>query len=222
MEERLSQSEENYLKAIYSLTLGSDEAISTNTLAEKLDAKASSITDMLRKLSAKNYLEYQKYQGCRLTESGRKAALTVVRKHRLWEAFLVDKLQFGWEEVHDIAEQLEHIHSAKLTDKLEEFLGFPAFDPHGDPIPSADGELKSTVNRIPLSVCDIGSNAVIMGVEDGSSEFLTYLRKVAVSIGAEIKVLDKFPFDGSLVIEVGGNSIQFSKVISDKIFVQKR
>ena len=145
---RLTQSEENYLKAIFTLSQDDKGSISTNDLAEKMATKASSVTDMLKKLCEKELLEYQKYQGCELTTLGNSCALAIIRKHRLWETFLVDKLNFGWDEVHEIAEQLEHIQSTELTDRLDEFLGYPKVDPHGEPIPGKDGKIEAVTNQI--------------------------------------------------------------------------
>lgn len=218
---QLSQSEENYIKAIYALSENSKEAISTNLLAERMSTKASSVTDMLKKLSDKELLTYQKYQGCTLTQSGLWAALTIVRKHRLWEVFLVEKLQFGWDEVHEIAEQLEHIQSVQLTNRLEEFLGFPKVDPHGDPIPNREGVFEIPDVRVCLSACDAGEKAVVMGVEDGSPEFLQYLNRIGLKLGLEMEVLDKLSFDGSMMMKIDQQrTIQFSQLVASKIFVK--
>jgi len=217
----LTQSEENYIKAIYALSQHSTEAISTNLLAERMSTKASSVTDMLKKLTEKDLLEYKKYQGCTLTQTGRSFALSVVRKHRLWEVFLVDKLQFGWDEVHEIAEQLEHIQSIQLTNKLEEFLGFPKVDPHGDPIPNRDGEFDSIPVRSSLSSCEIGAKGIVMGVEDGSPEFLQYLSRIDLKLGSTIEIVDKLSFDGSLVVTIDDLKTQFSYLVAGKIFIQQ-
>ena len=133
-------SEENYLKTIYHLTTSLSTEISTNAIAEMMETKASSVTDMLKKLAEKDLVHYKKYQGVFLTPKGKLAAKMIVRKHRLWEVFLVEKLDFSWDEVHEVAEQLEHIQSKKLIDKLDQFLEYPSIDPHGDPIPNAKGE----------------------------------------------------------------------------------
>lgn len=213
----LTQSEENYVKAIYALSASGEEMIATNLLAEKMSTKASSVTDMLRKLSEKGYLDYTKYQGCALTKKGRDSALSIVRKHRLWEVFLVDHLQFGWDEVHEIAEQLEHIQSTALTDRLEEFLGFPKVDPHGDPIPNKNGEFEGLTKREILSKCTVGSTGVVMGVEDGEPEFLQYLNKIGLKLGSQISITEKLSFDGSLLIELDGKSMQFSQLVASRI-----
>lgn len=219
-EQSLTQSEENYIKAIFALSEQADGSISTNLLAERMSTKASSVTDMLKKLTDKGLLTYQKYQGCSLTESGRSIAISIVRKHRLWEYFLVDKLQFGWDEVHEIAEQLEHIHSQKLTDKLEEFLGFPKVDPHGDPIPNRDGKFDETTLRTCLSEHEVGTKAIVMGVKDGAPDFLQYLNRIDLKLGSEIEIVDKLAFDGSLVVSINNQTQQFSQLVASRIFIQ--
>ena len=217
---RLTQSEENYLKAIFTLSQEGKGAISTNDLAEKMATKASSVTDMLKKLCEKDLLEYQKYQGCELTILGNDHALAIIRKHRLWETFLVDKLNFGWDEVHEIAEQLEHIHSTELTDRLDEFLGFPKVDPHGEPIPGKDGKIESATNRILLSEALEGMRAIIMGVEDDQTEFLQYLNKIGLHLGTQVRILDKLSFDGSILVEMDNKQIQFSNTIAKQISIK--
>jgi len=217
----LTKSEENYIKAIYQLSETTTDAINTNLLAESMQTKASSATDMLKKLAEKSLVQYAKYQGCSLTEQGQKTALMVIRKHRLWETFLVQKLNFGWEEVHEIAEQLEHIQSNKLTERLDAFLDHPKFDPHGDPIPSADGKLP-TRRSILLSDCELNEKVVISGVKDGEVEFLAYLNDIGCTLGTELIIRNKFSFDGSLLIEMNNKQIQFSAVISKRITVLKK
>lgn len=216
----LTQSEENYIKAIFALSEQSTESISTNLLAERMSTKASSVTDMLKKLTDKGLLTYQKYQGCSLSESGRSVALSIVRKHRLWEFFLVDKLQFGWDEVHEIAEQLEHIHSQKLTNKLEEFLGFPKVDPHGDPIPNREGKMDVTTIRTCLSDNEVGTKGIVMGVKDGAPEFLQYLNRIDLKLGSKIEIVDKLSFDGSLVVSMNNTTLQFSQLVASRIFIK--
>ena len=216
----LSQSEENYLKAIYSLSQDVTEAISTNLLAEKMATKASSVTDMLKKLSEKELISYQKYQGCELTSVGKKAAIQIIRKHRLWEVFLVNKLNFGWDEVHEIAEQLEHIQSTKLTDRLDEYLGFPKVDPHGDLIPDKNGVFEKINKNSALSDVSIDSKGIVVGVEDGSTGFFQFLKRYEIGLGTEISVLEKFEFDASVLVFVNGKEVSFSSVVADKIFIQ--
>lgn len=216
----LTQSEENYLKAIYTLSQEGNGSISTNDLAEEMQTKASSVTDMLKKLCEKGLVNYQKYQGCELTDQGTKFALLVIRKHRLWETFLVSKLHFGWEEVHEIAEQLEHIHSVELVNRLDEFLGFPEVDPHGEPIPSKDGALKKVANRLLLADAEIGAQGIVMGVENDQQDFLQYLNHIGLQLGTNLKVIEKLTFDDSVTVEMNGNRFQFSKTISKQISIK--
>ncbi len=169
-------SEENYLKTIYHLTTVSDSEVSTNAIAEKMETKASSVTDMLKKLAEKDLVNYKKYQGVSLTDNGKLEAKMIVRKHRLWEVFLVEKLDFSWDEVHDVAEQLEHIKSEKLINKLDDFLGNPTEDPHGDPIPDVHGRIIKIEKQL-LSELSENRSGICVGVKDTSSEFLKYLDK---------------------------------------------
>ncbi|OYX26321.1 MAG: iron-dependent repressor, partial [Flavobacteriales bacterium 32-35-8] len=166
-------SEENYLKAIYHLGKQGSVAVSTNAIAEQMETKASSVTDMIKKLADKNLVNYVKYQGVSLTKEGRLAAASVVRKHRLWEVLLVEKLNFSWDEVHEVAEQLEHIKSEKLINELDAFLNYPEEDPHGDPIPDKDGNIKK-VEKILLSQVDENQSCICIGVKDSSTDFLKY------------------------------------------------
>lgn len=219
--EELSQSEENYLKAIYNGTVGGEETVSTNDLAEKMNTKASSITDMVKKLSDKKLVKYKKYKGCSLTQEGEKSALKVIRKHRLWEVFLVDKLNFGWDEVHVIAEQLEHIRSKKLTEKLDEFLEFPKYDPHGDPIPDRDGNLELRTKMVQLNELEINDSATVIGVADGNPSFLQYLDQNKIQLGTHINIQDKFDFDESVRIEIHGKELNLSKTAATKICVER-
>jgi DtxR family Mn-dependent transcriptional regulator len=215
-----TQSEENYLKAIYHLELISNKGVSTNAIAKKLTTKASSVTDMIKKLSEKEVLIYKKYQGVQLTVFGKKTAANIVRKHRLWEVFLVNKLNFSWDEVHDIAEQLEHIQSRKLTDELDAFLGFPKRDPHGDPIPDKEGNLN-TIEKSLLSTLKEGEIGICVGVNDSSSEFLQFLDKQEIVLGQKVKVLEKEPFDDSLSIEITERKFSISNTIANNLYIQK-
>lgn len=173
----------------------------TNEMAAYLGVKPATATDMLKKLKEKELVSYQKYGKILLTGEGRKKGLAVLRKHRLWETFLYEKLDFSWDEVHEVAEQLEHIQSAKLVDKLEEFLDFPEFDPHGDPIPKANGELPA-IDKILLSEIKAGESCMVVAVKDTSAVFLQYLEKLKITIGTEIKVLELIDFDGSVTIRI--------------------
>jgi DtxR family transcriptional regulator, Mn-dependent transcriptional regulator len=212
-------SEENYLKAIYHLTVSSEAGVSTNAIAEMMETKASSVTDMLKKLAEKDLVNYKKYQGVTLTDSGKLAAKMIVRKHRLWEVFLVEKLDFSWDEVHDIAEQLEHIKSEKLINKLDDFLGNPTEDPHGDPIPDALGRIINTEKQL-LSELVVNQKGVCVGVKDTSSEFLKYLDKQGISLGSTIIINAKESFDLSLKINLNGQELSISNKIASNIFVK--
>lgn len=192
--------EENYLKAIWSLSKGSSKGVSTNKVAERLETKASSVTDMVRRLSEKGLVDYVKYQGVHLSPEGRDIAIRVIRKHRLWECFLVDKLGFNWDEVHDLAEQLEHIRSAELTDRLDDFLGHPLFDPHGDPIPNKQGRFPER-ERKSLSQCQPGDVVILTGVIDSSASFLQFLNRLNLQLGSKMAVVEKIDYDQSLLVE---------------------
>lgn len=214
-----SLSEENYLKAIFHLEQKYPAGVSTNALAEKMETKPSSVTDMLKKLSEKSLVNYKKYQGARLSASGRKTAVGVIRKHRLWEVFLVEKLDFTWDEVHEVAEQLEHIQSEKLIKELDRFLNFPRRDPHGDPIPDENGKF-SVSDKILLSELETGKSGVCVGVRDSSPEFLQYLDKNKIALGKEIVVLEKEEFDESLKISVQGDKMRISRTISANLYIK--
>ncbi|MDR2222400.1 MAG: metal-dependent transcriptional regulator [Flavobacteriaceae bacterium] len=217
----LTYSEENYLKTIFHLSLGQTQGISTNAIAAKIETKASSVTDMIKKLNDKDLIKYQKYQGVTLTAKGVMAAKMIVRKHRLWEVFLVEKLGFNWDEVHDVAEELEHIKSEKLINKLDAFLGFPTEDPHGDPIPNAKGEIKQIEKQL-LSDIALNKKTICVGVKDSSSEFLQYLDKQKIALGSEIEVLDIEPFDQSYRININGHEITITKKIASNLFVKEK
>jgi|TARA_B110000240_G_scaffold120843_1_gene135073 DtxR family Mn-dependent transcriptional regulator len=215
----MTLAEENYLKTIFHLERKLKSEVSTNALAERMQTRASSVTDMMQKLADKKMLIYKKYKGVQLTEKGKKAAAYVVRKHRLWEVFLVDKLKFHWDEVHDIAEQMEHINSVELIKRLDAFLGHPDFDPHGDPIPDKDGNIKKAEKRL-LSELIKNQIGICVGVKESSPEYLQYLDKKKISIGTKINVLGKEFFDGSMVIQVGRDQFFISKQIAENLYVQ--
>ncbi len=214
-----SLSEENYLKAIFHLESSYREGVSTNALAEEMETKASSVTDMIKKLSEKKLLNYKKYQGVKLSKSGREAAISVIRKHRLWEVFLVEKLNFNWDEVHDVAEQLEHIRSEKLISELDKFLGFPKRDPHGDPIPDAEGNF-SVSNKMLLSDVKKGDFGICVGVRDSSAPFLQFLDKNAIALGKELQVLEKESFDQSMLVKINDKELRISHLISGNLYVK--
>ena len=217
----LSFTEENYLKTIYRLSDGGNKAVLTNEIAESMSTKAASVTDMIKKLSGKNLIAYEKYYGVKITRQGKNEALLVVRKHRLWETFLVEKLHFNWDEVHDVAEQLEHIQSHLLIEKLDEYLGYPTADPHGHPIPDKNGKIH-TVRQIPLSEAPPNKKCVVQSVKEGSPAFLQYLDRIGISIGVSIVILDKVEFDRSLEIEIDGDKKVFlSREASDNLLVNE-
>ncbi|MEO9967005.1 MAG: metal-dependent transcriptional regulator [Reichenbachiella sp.] len=215
----LSHAEENYLKAIYHLSQADKSDVSTNAIAEVLQTKPASVSDMIKKLSDKGFVDYQKYKGVNVSKKGRKEALQIIRKHRLWEVFLVDKLHFRWDEVHDIAEQLEHIKSPLLTQKLDKFLGYPRVDPHGDPIPNELGEIIIG-NKVPLSEVPAKQKVLVTGVEDSDSEFLNHLDKINIALGTKVVVIEKNTFDGSMQIELPSQEIIFiSKQVAENLLV---
>lgn len=204
-----SFTEENYLKTIYSLAARHDgEEVSTNALAEMTATKAASVSDMLKKLAEKQLIHYKKYQGVRLTEEGERLALKIIRRHRLWEVFLVEKLGFGWDEVHDMAEELEHIRSDELVARLDTYLNYPQFDPHGDPIPTPGGEMPETGYR-KLSEVAAGECVRIMGVLEHSSEFLQHLVRVHLTLGCEVRLNQISPFDRSVEVQIDAETPLF-------------
>jgi DtxR family Mn-dependent transcriptional regulator len=215
----MTYSEENYLKVIYHLSLTSTKGVTTNAIANVMESKPSSVTDMVQKLAEKELVIYKKYQGVELTDEGRFMALMIVRKHRLWEVFLVDKLDFSWDEVHDVAEQLEHIKSEKLTNKLDEFLGFPTEDPHGDPIPDKEGKIAKIEKQL-LSEIPAGRRAICVGVKDSSSTFLQYLDKQQIALGSTLEVISKEDFDLSLTLRVDNKEVTVSNKIAGNLFVK--
>ncbi|TCI84954.1 metal-dependent transcriptional regulator [Tenacibaculum sp. M341] len=215
-----SQSEENYIKTIYHLAADCEKGISTNAIAKQLATKASSVTDMIKKLSEKKVVVYKKYQGVTLTDFGKRTAVSIIRKHRLWEVFLVEKLNFSWDEVHEVAEQLEHIKSPKLINELDAFLGFPKRDPHGDPIPDSEGNLQ-VIEKSLLATFNEGEEGVCVGVDDTSSEFLQFLDKQGIALGKRIEVIAKEPFDGSFLIKIENKELSISNKIANNLYIQK-
>ncbi len=216
---KLSKAEENYLKAVYHLSEEGKSNVSTNEISEAMNTKPASVSDMLKKLSEKEVISYRKYYGVSLSELGIKMALHIIRRHRLWEVFLVEKLRFTWDEVHEVAEELEHVNSPLLVRRLDEYLGYPKFDPHGDPIPDEFGDLK-TRPRVVLNQVPIRSAGKIVAVNDSSAAFLKYLDKVGVYIGAKVEVMDKIDFDGSQELMVDNqHKIFISKEVGNNIMV---
>lgn len=196
-----SFTEENYLKAIYHLSDGNNSVVSTNGISEITNTKAASVTDMLKKLAEKKLINYVKYQGVTLTDLGLKVAVNIIRKHRLWEVFLVEKLGFKWDEVHDIAEELEHINSSALVNRLDDFLGNPASDPHGDPIPDRTGTIQHK-KLVKISNMKPGQSGIISGVSEHSSVFLKLLEKLGLTLGATITIAELIEFDGSIMLTI--------------------
>lgn len=194
-----STSEENYIKAIYHLQ--KEGSVTTNELAAELQTRPASVTDMMKKLRTKKLVHYEAYKGFRLTPDGRKLALIIIRRHRLWEFFLAEKLKFSWDEVHAVAEDLEHVSSKKLIDKLDEFLGFPRYDPHGDPIPDASGKIE-TSKQVCLADLPLNKTALVCYVSDQSTEMLELLSHKKIGLGTRLEIKKKFNFDQSLEIKV--------------------
>jgi len=216
----ITLTEENYIKAIYHLSSNGEKTVNTNAIASAMQTKASSVTDMIKKLSEKNYADYKKYQGVTLTDDGRRVAVNIIRKHRLWEVFLVEKLNFSWDEVHEVAEHLEHIKSEKLIDELDAFLEFPTYDPHGDPIPDKEGNFKH-IEKIVLAKAEVGSTYKCVGVDDTSSKFLKYLDSNNIALGTIIIVKHKEPYDNSIKLTLGDSEIVVSQSVAKNLYLKK-
>jgi len=214
-----SYTEENYLKIIYHLSVISNP-VQTNAIAEKIQTKAASVTDMLKKLSEKEMVDYVKYQGVTLTEKGKLTAINIVRKHRLWEVFLVDKLNFKWDEVHEVAEELEHIKSTLLIERLDEFLDFPKVDPHGDPIPDQHGNFAN-LSFVKLSKLKTGEKGTITGVSEHSSPFLKHLEKLGLTLGKKIAISETIDFDGSVELLIDNQKVNISREVAKHILINK-
>lgn len=216
----LTFTEENYLKAIFKITERAVKVASTNMVAHQVNTSAASVTDMLKKLSDKGYINYEKYKGATLSPSGVKVATQLIRKHRLWEVFLHDKLKFPWEQVHDIAEELEHIKSEDLIIRLDNFLGNPRFDPHGDPIPNAEGKFMLR-NQTTLDIVNIGQKVVVVGVTQHSVEFLKYLNQLKVKLGSAFKVMVVTDYDKSVTLEKdGAETLTLSHQVAKSLLVK--
>lgn len=213
-----STSEENYIKAIYHLQ--KEGSVTTNELAAELETRPASVTDMMKKLRTKKLVHYEAYKGFRLTAEGKKLALLIIRRHRLWEFFLAEKLKFSWDEVHVVAEDLEHVSSKKLIDKLDEFLGFPRYDPHGDPIPDANGKIE-TGKQVCLADLPLNKQATVCYVSDQSSEMLELLSHKKIGIGTKLEIKKRFSFDQSLEIKIRQQSATtISGDLAKNIFVK--
>jgi DtxR family Mn-dependent transcriptional regulator len=217
----LTQTEENYLKAIYHLSSDKDLAVTTNCLADNMKTKPATVSDMVKRLSKKKVIKYEKYKGVNLTETGIREALKIVRKHRLWEVFLVDKLAFRWDEVHEIAEQLEHIHSSLLVKRLDGFLGNPTIDPHGDPIPDKNGNFKVGPTLL-LSELSLGEKGAIIAVKNDDPRLLQHLDKLNIRLGLKVEILEQNEFDGSIQLKLDNRKIIFmSSQISTQLMISK-
>lgn len=215
----LSFTEENYLKAIYHLSTEGKENVNTNSLAESMSTTPASANDMVKRLAQKKLIGYQKYKGATLLPKGKRTALTIIRKHRLWEVFLVEKLAFKWDEVHEIAEQLEHIKSANLITRLDKFLGYPTMDPHGDPIPDENGVMKETV-RASISEVEVGANGIVVAVNNDDTLLLQHLDSIGIKLGSRIHVLQRMDFDGSVSLSIDEGAKQFiSKDVAENLMI---
>jgi DtxR family transcriptional regulator, Mn-dependent transcriptional regulator len=204
----ISLTEENYLKAIFKLSEDGDKPVLTNELAALMHIRAATVTDMLKRLAGKNLIAYEPYHGVEITKQGKSEALKIIRKHRLWETFLVEKLNFSWDEVHDVADQLEHIQSPLLIEKLDAFLGYPKRDPHGEPIPDQSGKMEA-VHEIPLSTCELKKGTTVTAVKNDSPTFLKYLTQIGLKLGSKISIINKTDFDGSQEILIDGKRKAF-------------
>ncbi len=214
-----SFTEENYLKAIYKLQETNGEVVATSALAHVMGVHAPSVTDMLKRMAGKKLVTYQKSKGFKLSEKGRKVAVGIIRNHRLWEVFLVDKLGFRWDEVHDLAEQLEHIHSEDLTNKLDKFLGYPKADPHGDPIPDSNGVLPKS-KAVLLSSLTVGEQGTFTGVTDHTPAFLNYLDKMGIALGSSLKIISIEEFDQTFTLQLKSKKeIVFSQKVANSLLV---
>jgi DtxR family Mn-dependent transcriptional regulator len=214
-----SQTEENYLKAIFKIAEREGKPVLTNAIAAAMNTAAASVTDMLKRLSEKQLITYEKYRGVQLTDNGFQLATNLIRKHRLWETFLFRSLGFPWDQVHDLAEQLEHIQGDALTSRLDQFLGYPRFDPHGDPIPDALGNWEPVV-QISLAAMGPGGGGKLTNVADDSAVFLQYLSQIGLALEAEIVVLERFPYDNSMKVTINGVETILSEKVCQQLFLR--
>jgi DtxR family Mn-dependent transcriptional regulator len=215
----LSHAEENYLKAIFKISEKEGKAASTNAIASEMQTTAASVTDMLRRLAEKNLIDYEKYRGVQLTEEGGRVATALIRKHRLWEVFLMEKLGFAWDEVHELAEQLEHVQGNTLVERLDAFLGHPRFDPHGDPIPDAQGRWAFRP-QVLLSQMQPGDAGAVTGVNDHSAAFLQYLDQLGIALGVRLELLERIPFDQSVRVRTpDGRECTLSEKVGQNLFL---
>ena len=212
-------SEENCLKSIYTLQKEHPKGVSTNVLSKYLDTKPASATEMIKKLDEKGLVHYQPYQGVILKDSGAVSALKVIRKHRLWETFLANKLDFSWDEIHDVAEQLEHIKSDKLIRELDKFLGYPKHDPHGDPIPDEAGNIAK-LEKKRVSQLQPGDTGTCIGVNDTSSSFLQFLDQQNIRLGSVLEIVNIQEFDKSMTVRIDDRELLLSQIATEHIYVR--
>lgn len=216
----ITQAEENYLKAIFTILEKETGPALTNAIAALMQTSAASVTDMLKRLSDKQLISYEKYRGVQLTKEGSRLATALIRKHRLWEVFLVDKLGFAWDEVHELAEQLEHVQGNDLVNRLDNFLGHPKYDPHGDPIPDAEGRWTYRKQAL-LSTLQPGNRGVVTGVDDHSPAFLQYLDQLGLILGAELELLERFPYDQSVRVRTRDDrEFVLSEKVTQNLYVK--
>ena len=216
----LSKSEENYLKSIFNLSEFGNKQVTTNSISKILNIEPASVTDMIKKLSKKNLIYHEKYKGSTISKSGIKIALQIIRRHRLWEVFLYDKLNFKWDKIHDIAEELEHVSSEELIDNLDKFLKYPKIDPHGDPIPNKLGEMNF-VDKISISDLNVNENGIVSRIINEDEEFFNLLKKLKIEIGTEVKIVDKIEYDESIEILINKKTVIISKDIANNIKITK-
>ena len=216
----LSKSEENYLKSIYNLSELGNKVVTTNSISKILNIEPASVTDMIKKLSKKKLIYHEKYRGTKISKNGIKVALQIIRRHRLWEVFLYEKLNFNWDEIHEVAEELEHVSSDRLIDNLDKYLKYPKIDPHGDPIPNKLGEIDF-VDKISISDLKINEKGIVSRIINEDEEFFILLNKLNIEIGTEVKILDKIDYDGSLDVSINNKSVIISKVIAENIKITK-
>jgi DtxR family Mn-dependent transcriptional regulator len=214
-------SKENYLKSIYNISQQNGDVVPISALAKELEVSKSAVSEMANKLAAQKFIEYEKYKGVKILAKGKKLALNVIRKHRLWEIFLIETLNLNWNEVHIEAERLEHSTSDYLINKIDEHLQFPEIDPHGDPIPNKDGVFRSNISTIPMEECIVGHSYIIARVNDKNSELMNYLSKINVILNKKILIVDKLGFDKSIIITVDGINHSLSEIIINNIFLSE-
>ena len=217
----ISQTEENYLKAIYKITEREGKSASTNAISTAMNTAAASVTDMVKRLATKNFVNYEKSKGVTLTNEGGRLATLLIRKHRIWEVFLCEKLGYTWDECHELAEELEHIQDDDLINRLERYLGNPKFDPHGDPIPDSAGNF-AVRPQVLLSEMRAGDGGVVVGVQEHSTAFLQFLDRQMMNLGARVEVLEVFEFDESMKLRLNGESdLIVSSRVCQNLFLKK-